>query len=238
MQISFITELSHNGDFIIYRTTHHSSGTSLEADRSDMPGSDIIFYWINRSVEKFVKTRYSGMNAKRESFEQTQKRINDLRTLVTESTISTSTSTIKPNSYQATLPSNYMFTASEEVDITYINLSNTSVTKRMGVTQITSDTYRKEVMNPLGDFVLQYGFAAPLRLYQDNIVLLISDGQYTIPTYYLRYIKNPAIVSLTTDCDLSAESHYEIVKMAVGLYLENTMNTRYSTYSGELQTME
>jgi len=203
-----------------------------------MPGSDIIFYWINRAIEKFVKTRYSGMNAKRESFEQTQKRINDLRTLVTESTISTSTSTIKPNSYQATLPNDYMFTASEEVDIIYTNLSNVSVTARMGVKQITSDTYRQEINDPMGDHILQYGWTAPLRMYQDNIVLLISDGQYTIPTYYLRYIKNPETVSLTNDCDLASESHYEIVKMAVGLYLENTMNTRYSTYSNELQTME
>jgi hypothetical protein len=237
MQISFITELSHNGDFIIYRTSHHTSGTTVSADRSDMPGSDIIFYWINKAIEKFVKTRYAGINSKQESFEQTQKRIDDLRTLVTESSISTSISTIKPNSYQITIPTDYMFTVGEEVDITFIK-NSIPITTRMGVKQITSDSYRREVDNPLSDHILQYNYANPLRLYQGSLVILISDGQYSIPTYYLRYIKNPQIVSLSTNCDLSNESHYEIVKMAVGLYLENTMNSRYSTYSNEINTME
>jgi hypothetical protein len=237
MQISFITELSHNGDFITYRLSRRSSQSGLIAEESDMPGSDIIFYWINKSIEKFVKTRYSGLNTKEESFEQTQKRTNDLRTLVTEVTLSTSISSIKPNSYQSTLPIDYLITVGEEVDIQFIKNSISTIV-REGIKSTTSDQYREEIDNPLSEHVLQYNEARPLRLYQGNIVLLISDGNYSIPTYYLRYIKNPAIVSLTVNCDLTNETHYEIVKSAVLMYLEHTVNNRYSTYSNEVNTME
>ena len=47
------------------------------------PKSDDIEYWLNVGLDKFVKTRYSGVNTKGEGFEQSQKRIDDLRTLVT-----------------------------------------------------------------------------------------------------------------------------------------------------------
>lgn len=237
MQISFITELSHNGEFITFRLSHTSNRSGLVPEQSDMPGSDIIFYWINKAVEKFVKTRYSGINTKQESFEQTQKRTNDLRTLVIEATLSTSTSTIKPNSYQSNLPNDYLITVGEEVDIQFMKNSNL-VTIREGVKPTTSDQYREEIDNSLAEHILQYNEARPLRLYQGNIVLLISDGNYSIPTYYLRYIKNPEIVSLTNDCDLATETHYEIVKSAVLMYLEHTVNNRYSTYSNEINTME
>ncbi len=242
MQISFITELTHNNDFLTYRISHTSERSGLTVEHSDMPGSDIIFYWINKAIEKFVKTRYSGINFKGESFEQTQKRINDLRTLVTEVTISTSVSSIKPNSYAVTLPADYMFTVGEEADIQFTK-NNITTTVREGVKEVTSDTYRSHIDNPMSDHILEYYEAYPLRLYQGDIILLISDGQYTIPTYYLRYIKNPAIVNYPSsgspvNCDLPDQTHYELVKLAVGMYLETIVDNRYSTYSNEINTME
>ena len=33
-----------------------------------------IDFWLNEAIRAFVKTRYSGMNLKRESFEETQSR--------------------------------------------------------------------------------------------------------------------------------------------------------------------
>ena len=52
-------------------------------DALTKPKSDDIEYWLNIGLDKFVKTRYSGVNYKSEGFEQSQKRIDDLRTLVT-----------------------------------------------------------------------------------------------------------------------------------------------------------
>ena len=66
--------------------------TKLGLDKTsalDLPSyePEEIDYWLNRAINVFIKTRYSGTNAKNESFEQSQKRIDDLRTLVTATTL-------------------------------------------------------------------------------------------------------------------------------------------------------
>lgn len=48
----------------------------------DKLSSDTIISFINEAIDKFYKTRYSGVNFKAQGFEQTQKRIDDLRTLI------------------------------------------------------------------------------------------------------------------------------------------------------------
>lgn len=207
-------------------------------DPVNLLSSTEIFYWLNRGVDKFVKTRYDGYNNKFEGFEGSQKRIDDLRTLLRESVISTSAGTNKPNSYIATLPGDYMFSVGEEADIQYTNLQSQTITSRQGVTEIVTDRYRKEIDNPLSDFTLQNDWAYPLRLFFNTYVELISDGQYTIPTFYLRYIKIPTTIDSNNNCDLPVQSHIEIVKLAVQMFIENQVGNRYQTYSAEVATME
>ena len=48
----------------------------------EKPKSVDTEYWLNQGLEKFCKTRYSGTNYKSKGFEQDQKRIDYLRTLV------------------------------------------------------------------------------------------------------------------------------------------------------------
>ena len=48
----------------------------------DKLSSDTIISFINEAIDKFYKTRYSGINFKAQGFEQTEKRIDDLRTLI------------------------------------------------------------------------------------------------------------------------------------------------------------
>ena len=48
----------------------------------EKPKSVDIEYWLNQGLERFYKTRYSGLNYKNLGFEQDQKRIDDLRTLI------------------------------------------------------------------------------------------------------------------------------------------------------------
>ena len=124
------------------------------------PKSDDIEYWLNIGLDKFMKTRYSGVNAKGEGFEQSQKRIDDLRTLLVRivyqypvdnvynfqytfryhTTITpeeiaagnylTVEKTYNEDRYIATLPSNYMFAIGED---TYIASSNSGWPKDNGL---------------------------------------------------------------------------------------------------------
>jgi hypothetical protein len=197
-----------------------------------------IDFWLNEAIRKFVKTRYSGVNFKRESFEETQKRIDDLRTLVTVQDLTLSDSGANwTNGYANTtaIPANYWLMVGEEATIT---VSGTS--SRVGVTQCNQNEYRQKIDDPFSEHILHYQTAKPLRLFYETSVELISDGNYTVDTYHLTYIKQPTevVYSTGTDCDLPVQTHDEIVKMAADMMLENIESPRYKTHSAEVATME
>ena len=215
-----------------------------------------IDFWLNQAIRRFVKTRYSGLNVKREGFEQSQKRIDDLRTLVRELTIPcTSTGAVKPNAYVLTsgftnsqfYTAPYWLSLGEEVLIHYVPTTTNPVTvvtgslsvgqvykviggsithnaltvtensffiaaaatytgaghcvnttsKRVGVLDITSDTYRSKVDDPTCDFILHYDDAKPLRLFYNNTIEFITDSNYLIDNAYIRFIKQPLSVNAT-----------------------------------------
>jgi hypothetical protein len=205
-----------------------------------------IYYWLNQAVEKFIETRLSGNNFKGESLEQGQKRLDDLRSLIVQETISggnLTEGTAKTNSYLAdltSLSSTYKHRIGEEVTIQYTDALGIVKSKRQGVTECTSDTYRSRIDDPFGDYRLQYGEAKPLRLFIGDDVELITDGNYSVTAYHIVFLRNPAVLTSDggIDCDLAEHTHREIVKMAVNLALENIGSNRYQTSSVEIQNME
>jgi len=202
--------------------------------------SNIIFYWINEAQDLQVITDYTGNTPYGQGFEQDQKRTDDLKELVVEvGIIPTPSTSQKENAYMAAIPTDYLFRVGEEVDIEFNALNGDPVTKRQGVTECTADTYTALVHNPYGQFVLHYETAEPLRLYIGNNVELITDGNYTINKYILRYLKRPAIIELGgSDCELSEHVHSRIIDKAVNLYLESTSDSRYQTSKAELSNKE
>ena len=74
------------------------------------PTTSDIEYWLMAGLDKFIKTRYSGNNTSRRAFEQTQKRIDDLRTLVTRKVYQFTT---YPTEQIVTIPSDYMIALGE-----------------------------------------------------------------------------------------------------------------------------
>lgn len=209
-------------------------------------------FWINQAIRKFSKTRYSGTNSKREGFEQSQKRIDDLRTLVRELTIPcTTVGAIKPNAYVLTNGfTNALFTTTpywlslgEEVDIHFIpslTANKTPITKRVGVTSATANDYRWKLDDPTAAYILHYDEARPLRLFYNDTIEFITDGNYSVTNAYIRFLKKPTTVSLSTlvSCDLPEHTHDEVVSLAVQMALENIEQPRLESYSQEVNTME
>jgi len=203
-----------------------------------------IDYWLNRAIREFVKVRYSGVNPKREGFEQTQKRIDDLKTLVREVTIScTAVGAIKPNGFVLSdgfsnvvfSSASYWLSLGEEVLLSIPGAG----TLRQGVTEITSDEYPYEIESSYSSYRLHYNKAKPLRLFYNNTIEFISDGTYNITSAYIRYIKSPAVVIYSTvNCDLPEHTHDEIVSLAARLVLENIEQPRYQSYVQEVSAME
>jgi len=174
-------------------------------------------YWINQAIRTFVKERFSGRNGL--GFEENQKRIEDLRILVTDVTLSPSGVGNKPNSRVFTLPDDYFITDEEEVGIGNTGTSESSSSTRVGITECAGDNYRFFIDNPFSAHRMKYGKAKPLRTFIGDKVEIIGDGTYDIKFYYLRYLKEPAKVdslsSPQVDSDLNSFNHDEIVDMAV-----------------------
>ena len=246
------------------------TAVKLELDKSsalELPAfePEEIDDWLNNAIRKFVKTRYSRMNPKKESFEESQKRSDDLKPLVVNyqtpllhsehSTLIgpyalTTTSVMKDNVFGLidgtsyvidtpggySWPSNHWFTLSERCDI----LAN-GIMSRVGVIECTADELEQKLEDPFSEHIVHYGRAKPIRIFNANDVELITDSTYTVLYYYLTYLRAPATVQVTAtavSCDLPEHTHDEIVKLAVSMMLESIEQPRYQTYQNEVITME
>jgi len=205
-----------------------------KGDSGDLPSfmSIEIDRFINIAQHKFVNKRVFGHNIRRTSFEEDQKRRDDLRELVSNEETSDFTTGDKPGGFFATLPKDYRHSINEECI-----LSNGA---RVTVKPITHDRYNKIIDDP-------FNKPTPTTVYRldingGRVELISSPGNsgIEISTYVLRYIKIPTPVSLTdsTDCILSEPTHREIVKMAVVEALENVEQPRYQSSKIELNEIE
>lgn len=197
-----------------------------------------IDLFLNAAIERFVSKRAFGNNPRRTGFEEDQKRRDDLRNLITTAAIDPETVDValnKPNGLFFPLPTEYRHSINEEATIT-----GEDVTDRVGVKPITHDRYNKIIDDPFNKpkknivYRLDHGV--------DKFELICSVGK-TITKYYLRYLKNPAVVynnsvGTSIDCDLAVHTHREIVRMAVVEALENIEDPRYQSGKIELNEIE
>ena len=214
--------------------------------------SDTIISFINEAIDKFYKTRYSGINFKAQGFEQTQKRIDDLRTLIknkkyTEGSINKS----DRNSYSVELPEDYVLLLGDTAGIQPSNLNECWETNERGeyiikytdTLESTIETLDRQLGNSLYEHKLKYCQARPLKLIQDNNVILYTDGNYKISEYQITYLAKPSKINSsnitnTEYTDLPEHTHMEIVKMAIQIYLATKPMQHYNAYSNEIASME
>lgn len=214
--------------------------------------SDTIISFINEAIDKFYKTRYSGINFKAQGFEQTQKRIDDLRTLIknkkyTEGSINKS----DRNSYSVELPEDYVLLLGDTAGIQPSNLNECwetnergeYITKYTDTLESTIETLDRQLSNSLSEHRLKYCQARPLKLIQDNNVILYTDGKYKVSEYQITYLAKPSKIDSSNITnleytDLPEHTHMEIVKMAIQIYLATKPMQHYNAYSNEIASME
>lgn len=185
-------------------------------------------FWINQAILAFVNERFSGYKGL--GFEESQKRIEDLRILVKDATITPSGNGFKPNSKVFDLPNDYWIADEEEVGIGITGTAESSTTKRVGITECAGDQYRFHIDNPFSAHRLDAGTAKPLRAFIGNRVEIVGDGNYSIDHYYLRYLRKPAEVnslsSPQVSCDLNEFNHNDIIEMAVRMCIASIGDER------------
>lgn len=214
--------------------------------------SDTIFSFINEAIDKFYKTRYSGINNKAEGFEQSQKRIDDLRSLIKTQKYTTAIVNAD-NQYIVELPNDYVMLLGDTAGIQPIDDYNDPcwgygedgdyIIKRNDTIEATIETIDRQLSNSLSEHRLKYCTAKPLRLIQGNKIYLYTDGKYKVSEYTITYLSKPVLlnskdITNTEYTSLPEHTHMEIVKMAVQLYLATKPMEHYSAYSAEVNYME
>ena len=192
---------------------------------------------LNIAQDKFVTKRAFGNNPRRTSFEEDQKRRDDLRTLIVQSNLTAIEDPInaKPNSQHFSLPDNYRHAINEEASVFDTRIRDSA--RRVSVKPITHDRYNKIIDDPFNkphkNTVYRLGFGD-----DGNICELVHGEDQKISLYYLRYLKEPLQIASDQACILPDHTHREIIRMAVVEALEGIESPRYQSSKIELNEIE
>lgn len=195
-----------------------------------------IDFWLNEAQDEFVKSRAFGNNLRRDGFEETQKRVDDLKTIVKKSSITPTKST---NTYINILPNDYLYLVRHSCTVVSANCG----TQVVGGNQVTHDEINEVVIDPFW----KPDFDEPIYYFENGSLVQEGASDYNITNTSITYIKQynklrygTSYINPTTDvqCELPIHTHSEIVKLATSMFLENIESPRYQSNLNELTKTE
>ncbi len=186
---------------------------------------------LNQAQDRIVKQRYGKNNIKKESYEETQKRSDDLKNITINAVLIPSPNAVDNIDTLAQfviLPTDYWFIVQERVDVSYVDCRGTTVTDTIEVRPVEHNEFTKVIKDPFK----KPNFVKVLRLMEAGRVELVPASGVTLTSYKLRYIKEPQRVSILTSTtfELSSHLHSEIVDEAVKVALELVESKRVNTF--------
>ena len=121
----------------------------------DKPSTDESLFWLNQAVGKFIKLRFNSDLIHGTSYEQNEKRREDLIKLYEQKTYTSTNMTVDESqpsytSYTITYPEDFMFSLNEDVVISDLDGENKINTCMFECTQ---DSFMYRVNNSLTDFI-------------------------------------------------------------------------------------
>lgn len=201
---------------------------------------EAIDFLLNQAQIRMIKNRYQGNNLYREGFEGTQKRVDDLRTLVKSSKQTTITNFVLDDEattpsfriYEGAVPSDYYFLIRHTVEVVKTGLPNKVKTPK----QIQHDDLSQYLDDPFDG----PKYRQPLSMMAGTKLQVVTDNTFSIGSIYFTYIRKPLEMSIdatdvntptgfTNVCELPEQIHQEIVDLAVELALENVESPRLQT---------
>ena len=208
------------------------------------PSTDDSLFWLNQSVNKFVKIRFNGDFIHREGYEQTEKRRNDLIKLFKTVTYNDEdmikdTSFASYDQYSIQYPKDFLYALNEDVAIADVDGNHKMDTC---VFECTQDSFMYRINNSLTDFHYRFHRARPIRTRNKTGCLLLTDKKYIIKQYTLGYLRQPDEITLQNPynqyLDFDDSTMYEIIKIAAQMYLDNIKDQRYQTITSEIISQE
>lgn len=194
-------------------------------------------YWLSKAQDRFVKSRAFGNNSKQQGFEESEKRIDDIRTIVVRSP--QLSSNISGNTFEVTLPDDYLYLFRHQCT----TVSSKYGTQLVSGKQVTQDGINNKLKDPFWTPLPD----EPLYYIIGNSIVYETKGGFTIPSSNITYIRiyNPIQhgsiyldVLPDLECELPIHTHSEILDIAISMILENIESQRYQTNLNELTKSE
>jgi len=213
MHIAVFTELMKVGAFV------HDNYLSEEVDQ-----------FLNKAQNRFIKQRLSRLsNVKRLGFEESTKRLEDLRELVVDDYFDEAEVQQGDTHNDFDLPSDMLFlipgTVRADVDVC-------GKSRLVPVRIVETDWIYKMTANPFARSLPH----SPLGKVYDDQVKILFNNEFTVQKIYLDYIKKPRAIDIFThtNCELSESVHQEIVDLTVNIMLEAGEQPRVQTHTQQL----
>jgi len=207
---------------------------------------------LNQAQDAVTKQKYGRNNPTNESFEQTQKREDDLRELIRTVRsqpvpYNSSVDNVTYNAINFVLPENYWLLIWDKAIINCNSCNGTVLIPTKEFEQINSDRTSsitgievevRTVTHEEFQKAIKDAFKGPdhtkiLKLEYKNRVEVIPSTDCTVLWYIYRYIKKPERMSLSGNvtCELSDFMHEEVLNEAVSIALEGIESKRTQTFN-------
>ena len=214
---------------------HLDKSTSLTGSVDFLP--EELDFWLNEAQDRFIKQRLFGNNYRQEKFDSTQKRIDDLRSLiVTKTNIALSQSILGSNIKDCNLPIT-------DISLPYLFYIDSGLQDISNNILQTGDTLHFELLGRyIKDSVNDPYIRRPLVIFYNNgtndKIGFVYGDEFIPVTCDITYIRKPRQLIYTTPgtyqtntCELPEQTHREIVIIAVELLIENIESQRVQTFS-------
>ena len=225
-------------------------GGFLQDTQGYEPTTDDILYFLNKSQENFVTNNFSGINDTRRGFEQSQRLIDELKTIYKKDVgINTVYAGVPLNGFhidKAILPNDMMFMISSR--------SNCFYSKSLDVFDTPTIGQQREIAvgKESASFIVDNNFSqsddiysllhdpfnttkktSPLVDVNENFINVYTDENFFVNKVFINYLKKPQeIIFLGSgnnnnqDCELPDFVHENIVEDAVNLLLQSLSKLR------------
>lgn len=218
-----VQEFHINFDILVDKTIDFESPYILPEQKD---------FWLNKAQDRFTKSKLYPNDPREKGFEETQRRIDDLRTLVKNPPEYTPVQ--DGTKYITQLPNDYL----------YLVRHRCKTTDSYGVKDVGGILSKQEFLNQmLKDPFWKPTTTEPLYYFVGNNIVYETLGDFTVTKTNLTYIKEPLKIQLGSqyvdtlpdqNCELPEHTHTEILDMAVSMFLENIESQRYQTNLNEL----
>lgn len=188
-------------------------------------------HFLNKAQDRFVKQIVNRSPEKEyKGFEESIKRMDDLRTLVVTDWIDRSEASGSNTNAYYDIPYDYMFMLNLRLEA-HVNQCGVATTESpletLPVRIVSSEEIHRLKKHPFG----KPRWNAPAATINSDDITIYGLKELYPVAIHLDYIKKPQEISseFGLDCELPVHTHQDIVDMAVQIILESIESPRYQT---------